>query len=396
LIDREGNIMRDENGKLIQYSLNDIHGYYLDYHDENVAFTTPYQKLLDQRERENREAKESWGTDGKIKDLKAGYMSQVVSIISKLMVKHNAIVVLEDLNGSFKRGRQKVEKQVYQNFERALIQKLNYLVLKDVPVNEPGGLYNALQLADQFNGFQNLRKQSGFIFYVPAWKTSLIDPETGFVNLLKLKYESREKARNLIEKFECIHYNADKDWFEFAFDYAKLLSNPYGHKTDWVVCTHGKERYFWNPRKNNNKGAYEKVDVTASLKRILDEQGIAYQDGEDLRRTMVRIESADFYKELLRLLKITLDLRYKDGKGRDYILSPVSNDKGEFFSSLDAQRRDLSMPQDADANGAFNIARKGLFMLRSIDACEDVSKWDARLMPKEWVEFAQELCGNLE
>ena len=45
-----------------------------------------------------------------------------------MMVEHNAIVVMEDLNFGFKRGRFKVEKQVYQKLEKMLIDKFNYLV----------------------------------------------------------------------------------------------------------------------------------------------------------------------------------------------------------------------------------------------------------------------------
>lgn len=37
---------------------------------------------------------------------------------------------MEDLNYGFKRGRFKVERQVYQKFENMLINKLNYLVDK--------------------------------------------------------------------------------------------------------------------------------------------------------------------------------------------------------------------------------------------------------------------------
>ena len=65
-----------------------------------------------------------------IEELKEGYLSQVIHKITQLMVKYHAIVVLEDLNMGFMRGRQKVEKQVYQKFEKMLIDKLNYLVDK--------------------------------------------------------------------------------------------------------------------------------------------------------------------------------------------------------------------------------------------------------------------------
>ena len=47
-----------------------------------------------------------------------------------MMVEYNAIVVLEDLNMGFMRGRQKIERSVYEQFEHMLIDKLNFYVDK--------------------------------------------------------------------------------------------------------------------------------------------------------------------------------------------------------------------------------------------------------------------------
>ena len=47
---------------------------------------------------------------------------------------------MEDLNKGFKRGRFKVERQVYQKFENMLISKLNYLVFKERKADENGGI----------------------------------------------------------------------------------------------------------------------------------------------------------------------------------------------------------------------------------------------------------------
>src|SRR5690606_32793952 len=179
LINQKGEI-------LLQESLNNISS-------ENYPITTPYHDLLATKEKERDEARKSWGTIENIKELKEGYISQVVHKIAKLMVEHNAIVVMEDLNFGFKRGRFKVEKQVYQKLEKMLIDKLNYLVFKDKDPNEIGGLYKALQLANKFESFQKMGKQSGFLFYVPAWNTSKIDPTTGFVNLFDTRYENLDK-----------------------------------------------------------------------------------------------------------------------------------------------------------------------------------------------------------
>ncbi len=50
----------------------------------------------------------------------------------------------------------------------------------------------------------------------------------------------------------------------------------------------------------------------------------------------------------------------QDGKVIDYLISPIMNSKGSFFNSNDM---DKEWPLDADANGAYHIALKGLMIL---------------------------------
>lgn len=183
VIDMQGNIKE-------QFTLNEIVNEY-----NGNTYRTNYHDLLDTREEERLTARQSWQTIENIKELKEGYLSQVVYKITQLMVKYHAVVVLEDLNKGFMRGRQKVEKQVYQKFEKMLIDKLNYLVDKKADAAQSGGLLNAYQLTSKFDSFQKLGKQSGFLFYIPAWNTSKIDPVTGFVNLLDTRYQNTEKQK---------------------------------------------------------------------------------------------------------------------------------------------------------------------------------------------------------
>ena len=63
-----------------------------------------------------------------------------------MVIDYNAIIVMEDLNKGFKRGRFKVERQVYQKFENMLISKLNYLVFKERKADENGGILRGYQL----------------------------------------------------------------------------------------------------------------------------------------------------------------------------------------------------------------------------------------------------------
>lgn len=375
LIDSKGNIVK-------QYSLNEIVNEY-----EGKTYKTNYHDLLDKREGNRDEARKNWKIIETIKELKEGYLSQVIHKISEMMVEYNAIVVLEDLNFGFMRGRQKVEKQVYQKFEKMLIDKLNYLVDKKKNPAELGGSLHAFQLTNKFESFQKLGKQSGMLFYVPAWNTSKMDPVTGFVNLFNLKYENIEKTKSFFEKFESIRYNADKKWFEFSFDYSKFTNKAEGTKTNWTICTN-KERIesFRNPEKNSQWDNREIV-LTDEFIKLFDTYGMDYKINKNLVTDIVKQSDKAFYERLLYLFKLILQMRNSiTGTETDYLISPVSNQKGEFYDSRLAID---TLPKNADANGAYNIARKGLWAIEQIKKAEDLKKVKLAISNKEWLAFAQ-------
>ena len=373
LIDLKGNIVE-------QYSLNEIVNEY-----NGNTYRTNYHDLLDAKERQRDEARRSWQAIENIKELKEGYMSQVIHKIAQLMLKYNAIVVLEDLNFGFMRGRQKVEKQVYQKFEKMLIDKLNYLVDKKRDANELGGVLNALQLTNKFESFQKLGKQSGFLFYIPAWNTSKMDPTTGFVNLLDTRYENMEKAKAFFGKFDSIRYNAQKDWFEFAFDYNKFHNKAEGTQTQWTLCTYGTRIETKRDAEQNNNFVSTEVDLTQKFKALFAEKQIG--PNGNLKEQICSQTDASFFKSLLNLLRLTLQMRNSiTGTETDYLISPVQNAKGEFF---DSRVCDANLPENADANGAYNIARKGLWVIEQMKQTDDLSNIKLAISNKEWMRFAQ-------
>lgn len=372
----------DSKGKIVeQYSLNKI----VNEHNGN-EYSTDYHQLLQERDKKRLEERTSWQTIDGIKELKQGYLSQVIHKISQLIVKYNAIVILEDLNMGFKRGRQKVESSVYQQFEKALIDKLNYYVDKKKDATEDGGLLRAYQLASKFESFQKMGKQSGFIFYVPAWNTSKIDPVTGFVNLLDTRYDNVTKSQKFFNDFEVIRYNEEKNWFELTFDYNKFTTKAEDTKTKWTLCTYGTRiETFRNSEKNSNWDSRE-IYLTEEWKAFLNKHNIPING--NLKEAIVQQTSKEFHTGLLHLLKLTLQMRNSEtGTEIDYMISPVSNNKGEFF---DSRQCDDSMPENADANGAYNIALKGLWVAKQIKKAEDLSKVKLAITNKEWLQFVQQ------
>lgn len=371
LIDLRGNIVK-------QMTLNEIK-------NEEVCLGTNYKDLLAAKEGNRTEARRNWQKIENIKDLKAGYLSQIVHIIAKMMVEYNAIVVLEELNMGFMRGRQKIEKNVYLQFEHKLIDKLNFYVDKKKEADRPGGLLHGIQLANKFESFNKLGKQSGCLFYVPAWNTSKIDPVTGFVNMLDTRYESVDKARLFFSKFDSIRYNEEKNWFEFSFDYNNFHKKLEGTQTQWTLCTYGPRiRTFRNPDKLNQWDNQE-VNLTDEFKKVFANAGIDIYD--NLKEAICSLSERKHLEALMQSMKLLMQLRNSITNSEvDYMISPVAVN-GVCYDSRSCGN---NLPQDADANGAYNIARKGLWVLRQIQNTQADEKPKLSLSNKEWLQFVQD------
>ncbi len=374
LIDLKGNIVK-------QMTLNDIVNEY-----KGNCWCTNYKDLLAEREGNRTEARKNWKTIDNIKDLKQGYLSQVVHVISKMMVDYNAIVVLEDLNMGFMRGRQKIERSVYEQFEKMLIDKLNYLVDKHKAADEPGGVLHALQLTNKFKSFKEIGKQSGCLFYIPAWNTSKIDPVTGFVNLFDTRYTNVEKAQEFFSKFESIRYNAEKDWFEFAFDYTAFTQKAEGTRTHWTLCTHGTRISTSRNSEKLNQWESKEVTLTEAFKERFEKAGIDIHG--NLKEAICSLKEKEHLESLMHLMKLLLQMRNSiTNSDVDYLLSPVADKNGHFYDSRNCGD---SLPCDADANGAYNIARKGLWAIRQIQNSQEGERPNLAIKNKDWLIFAQQ------
>lgn len=385
LINQKGEIL--EQCSLNTIALNN-NGRKIDYHEK-----------LEITEKERDDARKNWKTIGKIAELKEGYLSAVIYKIAQMMINNNAIVVMEDLNYGFKRGRFHVEKQVYQKFEHMLIDKLNYLVFKNRTANEPGGALNGYQLTDEFVSFKKIGKQSGFLFYVPAEYTSKIDPKTGFVNIFDFGgITNIQKKREFFKKFESIKYDSEKESFAFTFDYKKFGGKcKEMFQTRWTVYSKG-ERIVYSSKSKRS----EYVDPTRELKeKCFKEANIKWDNGADLLPSILKIGEelkigekpsqfvASFYDTLFRNFKLVLQMRNSDSNAKtDYILSPVKGDDGTFF---DSNSKDPKYPIDADANGAYHIALKGLTLIKRIHETDEemLKKMDLKISNEDWFKFVQ-------
>jgi len=369
------------NGKgeiVCQQSLNEIisdNSYKVDYH-----------KLLDDKEKARDAARKSWGTVENIKELKEGYLSQVVHKICELAIKYDAVIALEDLNFGFKNGRFKVEKQVYQKFENMLISKLNYLVDKARAADEAGGLLNAYQLTNKADGV-NRGRQNGIIFYVPAWLTSKLDPTTGFADLIRPRYTSIADTKSFIQRIDDIRYNSSEDLFEFDFDLEKFPNTAASYKKKWTVCTNGERIKTFRNENKNGEWDNETVLLSKAFKNLFSEHRVDI--AKDIKSQLLSVDAASFFAHFMKLLALTLQMRNSiTGSDIDYLISPVRNASGSFF---DSRNLDPALPENADANGAYNIARKALWAIDLLKNTPDdeLQRADLFIRNADWLKLAQ-------
>ena len=92
-------------------------------------------------------------------------------------------------------------------------------------------------------------------------------------------------------------------------------------------------------------------------------------------------------QKFLLMMKLLLQMRNsRTNSEEDFLLSPVEDENGHFF---DSRENIETLPNNADANGAYNIARKGLWVIRKIQETEENEKISLAISNKEWLQFAQ-------
>ena len=397
------NIIGIDRGErnLLSYSVIDQEGKIIEQGNLNFIDSVNYHEKLEDREQKRRKARENWQTIANIKELKEGYLSQVVHQIAKMVVKHNAIVVLEDLNRGFKKGRMKFEKQVYQKFEVALINKLNYLVFKDKKLGELGHILQAYQLTNKFESFQKLGKQSGILFYTAAAYTSRTDPVTGYMQSLYPQYVNKEKAKKFFSNFKSIVYNGTHFEFTYCLEDLKGMTGSYENEDEfdetlkkaWTIHSHvdrSRSKYVKNNKEN--KREWEDAKINESIKELFEKESFEnkdfqLQEGKDYKDIIGKNKAFNdrnkFLAKLTAHFKRLLDMRVygeEEDKKIDYILSPVE----PFYDSRKITRDFL--PKDSDMNGAYNIARKGIIILKKNRASDS----NLSIAKKEWMKYVQD------
>ncbi|MGM0609082.1 MAG: type V CRISPR-associated protein Cas12a/Cpf1 [Candidatus Muiribacteriota bacterium] len=419
------NIIGIDRGEkhLAYYSVVDQKGNILEIDSFNKINGIDYHKKLDDLEKGRDQARKTWQEINKIKEMKQGYISQVVKKICDLMVEYNAIVVFEDLNSGFKRGRFAIEKQIYQNLELALAKKLNYLVFKNREGDKEGGYVKAFQFTPQIDNFKDIYKQCGFMFYIPASYTSAICPVCGFRKNIPTQIGNKNKNKEYVEKIN-IDYEKENNRFMLSYKLSDIQGgsqkiklknnnfNLFSDKTqkDEYVFYSDVSRLQFQRNKSNRGGEMRWRDPNKNLLEIFKENKIDLDDDVNRQIKSGEFENDKFYKPLIHSIRLILQLRnavVKKDKDKneipeeshDFIECPACHFHSESnLKGLDFKYKGKDeFKFNGDANGAYNIARKGGLILKKIsqfkDKYKDLSKMgsqDLIIKQEEWDKFAQE------
>lgn len=332
------------------------------------GFERDYNELFAVREKEKNDARINWNPIGSSQNLKEGYASQVVPKVIELMVKYNAIVVLEDADSINNRN---TDKHIYQSFCNALASKLSFYVDKKKDINELGGYLKALQLANEPEQGASFI-QNGFIFNIGGYKT-YIDPTTGYSNEVYLQYSNKKRAEEILGKLNLV-YNGKE--YVLNINYEDFMDCSNIGKTIWSIHSDGIKTAV---RINNGKKVYEAINPTSELNDLFTEYEIDIK--EDILKQAVAKDSKILYVRIFEIFNAMMRLvNFSSEHPTSYISSPIEGDSGRFTTLKDEKL------VEADSVKCYNMARKGLILL---DRIRNEEKPKLSMTNKDWLEHVQ-------
>ena len=263
--DRDGNPRSIEKTK---YSWNQKQEKW----DENTVQCWDYNDLLDCEASHRDWARKNWQTIGKIKNLKEGYLSQVIHVITQKIINNSdklIFIVLEDLNKGLKRSRQKIEKQIYQKFETTLAKKLNFIVDKNKTGESLFTPTRAVQLTPPVLNYQDIgdKKQVGIMLYTRAHYTSVTDPKTGWRKTIYLKRGKQSDIKSqILGAFDDIGFDGKDYFFEYTDKNTRkkwrLWSGKDGKSLPRYRGKRSNKKYEWN---------IEEIDIVEKLDHLFSD-----------------------------------------------------------------------------------------------------------------------------
>lgn len=361
---------------LLYYSVVLPTGEIIEQGSLNTIHNQNYEEKLRERQDKRNKAREEWEEIGNIKNFKEGYISQAVHEIYQIMLRHNACVVIEDLNIGFRSKRlAKVEKSIYTKFEVALAKKLNHLILKERASEIAGGVLHPYQLTPLISSSTlqtyEKSKQWGMLFKVNPAYTSTTDPVSRWYKHAPLYISPYDTLANIKKKFNAIQITRHDGFYRFTYEY---------HGKVWHLdAKKNIERYYFDTQSRIRK----QKDFYNDLSFLLD----GYNKSNNVSAQLFEVEVFD-WKQLAYCLKYLTQIRNTDLEGQDFIQSPVApyfDSRIGFKRVIDETAEKLQgeqLPVSGDGNGAYHIGVKGQMLIDRI--AQNYGEVDLFISDEDW------------
>ena len=319
---------------LLYYIVQDAQGHVLEQKSLNVIGGINYKARLKEEVELKASEKSEWDYSRKTENIKSGYISKAVSEIARLVIKYNAILVIEKINQNVKDKYSAMDDTCFKKFETMLLSRFADLHFRGIPEGEPGSFSNPYQLCS--NDPKKIL-QDGIVFFVPNGYTRNLDPETNFVcDFDTSKIHTKKGKLAFLSKFDNISIH--NDILELSFDYDKFPTHNILPKTDWTCrISHG----IVLRDNNTGKFLYHEHPVT-EIAEILHKAGIStdVNISEALDDKNLSAQDVDMiYKMIILLLQGNVR-KYDDGQ-RDMYVSPVSGKEYDisYLSAINLSRK---------------------------------------------------------
>lgn len=327
-------ITRSRNHLLYLTVFNEI-GDILESKSLNTVNGTDYKERLQLIEKQKKENASNWKTIGSNANLLDGYISYAIKDISDLVLKYEAIVVLE--SKSISKDKNLLDERAYTKFKTALFKKLEFLIDKTKEDNEPGGLlhpYNLTRVGNRVTSNIIETASNGIVVQVPPYYKAVTDPlsyKNNFVQLAKLYATNNTERKELVSKFHSFFF----DGTNFVLEYNTETFKP--EISNKFMCSSKGERILYIDKKKT------KVNLTEYIKDELNFAGLSYMENENI------LENADLkdkyiinalYNSIRGILQM---YNYSDEEA--FFVSPVSilyldgNDCLEILSCINLLQR---------------------------------------------------------
>ena len=217
------------------------------------------------------------------------------------------------------------------------------------------------------------------MLYTRANYTSVTDPFTGWRKQHYFKKDSSEEMKaQFFKSFKNLTRDASQEAYIFDDGTWQLYSN--------VERRRGK-------RGDHRERTQIKYDPSLELDTLFSKYQIEKSDSlfDQLKN---RELPQTFWTSFFRVLDLIMQIRNTDDESRDIILSPIGNaqerfDSRKWYDQLPRDEKGLIIeesafeyPTSGDANGAYNIARKGVMLLERIK--KNPEKPDLLIRDSEW------------